>query len=164
MLIAQLRLGKWLPIAAGALILASILPAIELHKQLDHWSELGRSGAFGMTDVRPMEQPVWQDLEQGTGPVFMVGDSQAFLHQIPMSRLKYRTVFDLDSSQPFLDSWFGESPSKLPPDASIYVDPAELKRLSGTYYDVPFLPDDLAGPRDHPFVIEQKDLTAEERR
>ncbi len=77
------------------------------------------------------------------------------MYQIPMKQLRYRTVFDVDTSndRSVLDAWReGTSEVKHP---IVLVDPMALDRFHDTYFGIPALPGDVAGPRDQPFVLEK---------
>jgi len=74
----------------------------------------------------------------------LVGDAGPFLYQVPMTHLRYRTVFDVDSSDPnqsIVDDWLN-GPSSPQPNRTIVIDPAELSRLSRTYFGLPKLSDE----------------------
>jgi hypothetical protein len=67
--------------------------------------------------------------------VDLVGDAAAFWYQIPMSRLHYKTVFDVDTSDPkqsIEQAWL----AGMPKDALIWPDMDELKRFARTYYGI----------------------------
>jgi hypothetical protein len=73
-------------------------------------------------------------------PLILVGDAKAFWFDIPMSRLRYRTVFDVDTSngRPTIAAWM-EGTKDLS-DANVVVDPGELERFSRTYKGIPLPP------------------------
>ena len=81
----------------------------------------------------------------------LVGDARAFLYQMPMARLHYRTVFDVDSmpGESVIDAWLKGAHA----GATIVVDPGALARFHRTYFGIPALPADLPGPRDRPFIL-----------
>jgi hypothetical protein len=58
-----------------------------------------------------------------------------------MSRLHYRTVFDVDAKpgESAIDAWAEGAPA----DATRLVDPNELRRFNQTYYGIPELPAEL---------------------
>jgi hypothetical protein len=89
-------------------------------------------------------------------PLALAGDARAFVYAGPMSRLHYRTVFDVDvkPGQSVIDAWVEGAPA----DAWVLVDPAELDRFHRTYKGMPALPEEYAR-RAGPFV-----LTPEERK
>jgi hypothetical protein len=85
-------------------------------------------------------QPVQDALKQPDRPIALAGDARAFLFQVPMSRLSYRTVFDVnvEPSESVVDAWTRGAPA----DALIIVDPNELRRFTQTYRGIPELRSD----------------------
>ncbi|MGD1276123.1 MAG: hypothetical protein ABR964_02730 [Tepidisphaeraceae bacterium] len=68
--------------------------------------------------------------------VDLVGNAGAFLYHIPMSRLHYKTVFDVDTSdraKSIEQDWLAGMPSH----AIIVRDDPELHRFAKTYWGVP---------------------------
>jgi hypothetical protein len=66
----------------------------------------------------------------------VVGDASAFWYQMPMQKLHYKTVFDVDTSDPsksIIDDWR----AGMPAQAEVYVDTGELARFARTYYGIP---------------------------
>ncbi len=96
-----------------------------------------------------------QDVEDAiaatSGPIALVGDARAFLYQVPTSRLRYRTVFDVDvqADQSILAAWLGNQEGS----PLVIVDPMELERFSRTYFGIPPLGSDVPGPRDRVFML-----------
>jgi len=62
-----------------------------------------------------------------------------------MSRLHYRTVFDVDvaEGQSIVDAWRAGSES-LPAPVAEVIDPQELNRFARTYFGIPAPPPDIA--------------------
>jgi hypothetical protein len=79
----------------------------------------------------------------------LVGDAKAFLYQRPMSRLRYRTIFDADTSngRGVIDAWAGDNP----PGDWLLITPDELKRFE-SYQPFPPLPPEIS-ERHEPFLI-----------
>ena len=75
--------------------------------------------------------------------LFLAGDSRAFHYQIPMSRLRYRTVFDVNVSNAsgMIEAWTEGAENTRP--AWILVDPDELRRFSRTYKNLGPLPAEI---------------------
>ena len=96
-----------------------------------------------------------QDVEDAiaatSAPIALVGDAKAFLYQVPTSRLRYRTVFDVDvqPDQSVLAAWLGNQEGS----PLVIVDPVELERFSKTYFGIPPLGGDVPGPRDRVFML-----------
>jgi hypothetical protein len=108
---------------------------LDLDRQLHENSPIGLLGRENLTGLRgPTAPPALARLD-------LVGDVSPFLYQVPMSRLRYRTVFDVDSSdgsQSIVQDWLAGSDAPIA-NRLIVIDPAELKRLSRTYYGLPGL-------------------------
>ena len=85
----------------------------------------------------------------------LFGDAKAFWYQRPMSRLRYRTVFDVDTSgtSSVIDAWTAGLPLPDPPHCVRLVHPAELTRFSRTYWMIPPLPATLRARGDGPFIL-----------
>ena len=79
-------------------------------------------------------------------------DAKAFGYQRPMSRLRYRTVFDVAPGDNWLTSWIGESSPS--PGSVILVDPGELSRFARTYRALPPVPQDVLD-RPEPFILDR---------
>jgi hypothetical protein len=61
-----------------------------------------------------------------------------------MSRLRYRTVFDVTDDADWLTAWAG-----IPaPNATVLVDPRELSRFGRTYRGLPPAPPEVIGRTD----------------
>jgi hypothetical protein len=73
----------------------------------------------------------------------LVGEARAFWYAgLPMSRLKYRTVFDVKGEgHDFVTAWAGPVANR--PLTWRLIDPAELIRLSRTYRDLPEVPEGI---------------------
>jgi hypothetical protein len=69
-----------------------------------------------------------------------VGEARAFWYPLPMSRLRYRTIFDADTSggRDVLEAWTAGWPPKR--SEWILIDPRELERFSRTYQPFPEFP------------------------
>jgi hypothetical protein len=98
-----------------------------------------------------LPQDVEDAMQNANNSFALVGDARAFLYQVPMSKLSYRTVFDVDvkPGQSIVDAWLaGQSGSPM-----IVIDPSELERFSKTYHGIPPLPADFPGPRDREYIL-----------
>jgi hypothetical protein len=85
--------------------------------------------------------------------VILVGDARAFLYQIPMSQLAYRTVFDVDADEgdTAVDAWM-RGVEIIPGGTLVVIDPFELRRFARTYWMIPPLPPDMA-EREEPLLL-----------
>ena len=80
----------------------------------------------------------------------LVGEAQAFYYQRPMSRLRYRTVFDVPPGDNVVESWLGGR--RQGENEWLVVSPSELERFANTYWGIPRPPPDLLGKGD-PLVL-----------
>jgi hypothetical protein len=156
LLIAEAR---WPKIALAALICVllgwQLVPVVS---HLSQFLELDRRqvdiGGFGILGRQNLEGIHGPDMLPENGTIDLVGDAEVFFYQIPMKRLGYRTVFDVDSSdgsKTLVEDWLGGS-SAPRAGRRIVIDPGELERLSRTYFGLPKLTDrqiaELAGRPD----------------
>jgi hypothetical protein len=120
-----------------SLIFAKLAPTVAVFRD---------ASGFGITNLDFMVLPETTEAIAAGVPLDLVGDAKAFVYQMPMAKLRYRTVFDVkaEPNQTAMDAWLG-SPRE---GAAILVDPGEVRRLSRTYYAIPSLPADIpdAGP------------------
>jgi hypothetical protein len=84
-----------------------------------------------------------------TAAVALAGDARAFWWPIPMSRLTYRTVFDVDvrEGEPLVDAWVRGAPE----NAIVVVDPGELRRFAKTYRGLGDVPPEV-NARDQTYI------------
>jgi hypothetical protein len=106
---------------------------------------------FGLTDFTPLT-PLAEQKPRPDEPVVLIGDAQAFLYQIPMKQLHYRTVFDVNvkEGQSIVDAWRGDAPSA--PGTIDVINPSELLRFSKTYWKIPAPPADVMA-HDQPYIV-----------
>jgi hypothetical protein len=135
LMVAQIEIRAWLPLCAAAgLAMADFSAVMLVHKmrdflEIDHDKAalIGRENleGFRLLDTRQLDGQ----------SVDLVGDACAFWYQIPMSRLNYKTVFDVDTSDPAQSidqAWL----AGMPKDAVVWPDHEELKRFARTYYGI----------------------------
>ncbi len=106
--------------------------------------------ALGMENLSFMT-PAAVDAIPADANLALIGDARTFVYQRPMSRLSYRTVFDIDVAAhdgDLLIAWAADAP----PGAYRLVDPDELARFSRTYRGIPRPPDAVLA-HSAPFVI-----------
>lgn len=84
----------------------------------------------------------------------LIGDARAFVYQIPMTRLRYRTVFDVPDvkGDNIVQAWLGPVPATS--KHWLLIDPAELRRFKRTYYSLPPIPQDVLRERQS-YVVKQ---------
>jgi hypothetical protein len=159
--LCALAAGLWLsgrlaPAGAGLAVLAVWLGFIGIPGPADapwpaslsstFWprSVDARVGFYRMFDLSPLSPAELEGLEDRRQvPLALIGDAQAFLHQVPMQRLRYRIIFDIrfPPGVASLDAWLGQTEQELRKDHVVFVHPGEVRRLSSTYFAVPGLPD-----------------------
>jgi Dolichyl-phosphate-mannose-protein mannosyltransferase len=84
--------------------------------------------------------------------LILVGEAKAFWYQIPMSHLRYKTVFDADTSdgRGMVDAWAGPGAGRR--GAWLLIEPEELKRFARTYPPIPAVPPEIAR-ESKPYVV-----------
>lgn len=111
------------------------------------------SRALGVEQVELLLPQEMQDAIKSGAAIELVGDAQAFRYPVPMSQLRYRTVFDIKpttTADDMVATWLG-SPRRA--GAYIFLHLNELLRLHKTYHDVPLPSIDPNTPLDRPLVI-----------
>jgi hypothetical protein len=152
-LIARARWGRILPVGIAITLLAAGLGWAGVYGPLAYWTrDPDRVQLIGRQDLAFMTPDALSDMTNTNKQVGLVGDAGAFLYQIPMSRLHYRTVFDLpgDVDNP-IDAWLGPQ-AKSDPNWLLVINPTEIARLHRTYRNTPALPREWED-RDQPFVL-----------
>jgi hypothetical protein len=128
------------PVAALTTLVAVALVHGEFYTRLHGPSPL--TGTLGADDLSGLNPPeVAQVPDDAT--LVLVGEARAFWYPRPMSRLRYRTVFDVDTSggSDVVQAWRGESG----PGDWLLVNPSELQRFANTYWGIPQPPAELKG-------------------
>jgi hypothetical protein len=158
LLVAQIDDRRWLWLSTGAAVGIACVSCIVMGQKLngneklmkprflhvDH--ELARTTGVGVIGVENLRGMNLLDIDQlrENESLDLVGDARAFLYQIPMSRLHYKTVFDVDTSdakQSIIEAWL----AGMPTGARMWVDEPELNRFSRTYYRIPALSEARGG-------------------
>ena len=169
LLIAQLdwdrtTLTKW--IGAALIAIAGTISALEIDPRLSvYCQKFGRAGTFGMRDTSFAEPPELTDQKNAGRTIALVGGAEAFLFNVPMSQLKYRTVFDLPATDSpprdmaeLVRDWLGPEADVDGKNWLIVVNPLEVRRLSATYKHVANLPADYSGPEEQAYLIDGREL------
>jgi hypothetical protein len=131
----------WKRIIASMLLLAGVAGWVRW--QLTYYRDdnpnkgtIARSTANGVLGLGTLDVLKIIDLSKVPEDrvVVLVGDGNPFwFSSIPMSRLRYRTVFDVDAhGRGPVEAWC-DWIEPLPSDAVIVIDPMELDRFSQTY-------------------------------
>jgi hypothetical protein len=141
LLVAQVEGRQWWILCAVVAVMLAGVTTTELIVRLSRYLKYDRQistngvGLIGRENLNGMRLLDVSRLKEGTS-VDLVGDANAFLYQIPMSRLHYKTVFDVDTSDPkktIEQDWL----AGMPEDALVVRDADELKRFARTYYGIP---------------------------
>jgi hypothetical protein len=143
---------------AGAAIIAAVIGWIGLQTKLDPYLQRGVQNAIGLEDYRPL-MPSQQvvDLLDGSDDLALIGDAAAFRYQIPMTRLYYRTVFDVPADGDAVHAWLSGRSLHPSRPTWLLIDPPELERFARTYWQIPPVPD-WVRQRGEPFVINARSL------
>jgi hypothetical protein len=155
LLIGRVRWGRAWDILAVVLLITSA--ALSWHgmyaRLIVTTRDPLRSALIGRQDLSFTIPEELLEMRDDNKQVGLVGDAGAFLYQIPMTRLHYRTVFDVpaNGSDP-IDAWVGPQ-AKGDPNWLLVVNPTEIERLHRTYIGIPALPDDWAARGVQPFVL-----------
>jgi hypothetical protein len=102
--------------------------------------------ALGAVDSTPLLSDAARAALGDGRPIALIGDARAFWYQIPMSRLSFRTVFNVNNrpGESVISAWAGDASG----DAELIVDPGELRRLT-SYWQIP----KLEGGENQPYLI-----------
>lgn len=135
--IGMVRWRGWIFVAGGVLGVVAVVGFVILCSRYAGVRQVAEKGALGVEDLTWMiPLPAEIDVEKlpADRPIVLVGDAQAFLYSgIPMSRLKYRTVFDVagDDGKDWLAKWTHRA------HGTVLVFPGELERFRKSYFSVP---------------------------
>ena len=136
LLVAQIDDRKWIAICAAAAIAISIFSVAMLIGKLGKYLDIDHNQAplIGRENLEGFRILDTHNLKDDQS-VDLIGDACAFWYQVPMSRLHYKTVFDVDTSDPnqsIDQAWL----VGMPKDALVWRDAEELKRFARTYYGI----------------------------
>jgi hypothetical protein len=120
--------------------------------------DLAAAGLFrlGRADLNVFQPPALQQARLAGERVALVGDAGAFLYDLPPGRLMYRSVFDvhIPPGVGLVDGWLGTPVADLRRAGWwVVIHPAELRRLSATYRNLPPLAPPYAGAGSQPIVL-----------
>lgn len=147
-----------LPVAGAiATVAAATTGFSSLHLRFSPHAQQAQNGLFRLEDFSALRYPpLAKALEKPNPKLALVGGGQPFFEPLPMSRLKYRTIFNIDFplNTNVLDAWLGHSIHSLRRDGyTVIIQPGEIRRLAATYWMVPTLPPDWAAAPDDPVVL-----------
>jgi hypothetical protein len=142
LLIGQFQGRQWMGVAAVAAIAIACFSDVRISLKLWRFLQLDRQlaaangvGILGRENLAGFRSLDTRNLRPDAS-VDLIGDACAFWYQIPMTRLHYKTVFDVDTSDPnksIIDDWL----AGMPRDALKWPDVEELRRFARTYYGIP---------------------------
>jgi hypothetical protein len=146
--IARIHWGRAWPAGVVLLLVAASLAWSKVIPELTRQPAV--IGVENLTDILPPELQTARDSQMQIG---LVGDAQAFLYQIPLSRMHYRAVFNLHTgTDDPVQAWLGPEPIGNP-NWLLMINPNEIDRLHATYFGVPALPPDWASREPNDFFI-----------
>jgi hypothetical protein len=120
---------------SGQMLMLKLKPYLQIDRDFNRQDHIGVIGRQNLQWVRLFDaRKLPDDLS-----LDLVGDASPFLYQLPMTRLNYKTVFDVDTTDKWksiIEDWL----AGMPPKAQVFIDPTELRRLADAYYDIPPLP------------------------
>lgn len=163
-LIVARTLDRWTPMIATAVAIAAMIGWLNIRSTYFHGGGEPRrittvieADAIGISKLDYLLPLDLSGIPQ-TARIRLVGDSRAFMYSLPMSRLNYRTVFDIDagSNHSAIEAWLGDSLSTIPPEDVVIIDPIEMERFRRHYWMVPAMDADLPGPRDRTFILQRQ--------
>jgi hypothetical protein len=150
-----LLLPRWRAAAAvgAALVLLAAVPAYaRLHLAFsEKLHEPDWRMFIGLDNFERTFVPIaYDDALNSDAPLALIGEARVFRYVVPMTRLSYRTVFDVDArpGQSAIDAWAAGAP----PGAWRLVDPEELRRFVETYRGIPPMPPEYVDAKE-PFLI-----------
>jgi hypothetical protein len=158
MLIGYLAMNpRGAPISAAVLVLMAITTFYGLHHEfsLSLEKRYAYEGLFRLRNPSLLWPPELADIEKTGGKLALIGDAQAFYRPLPMTRLEYRTIFDVvvPPGKNIVDAWLGRDLDDLRQDHYILLNPGELNRLSQTYYGIPPVPPQWQRRNDETIIL-----------
>jgi 4-amino-4-deoxy-L-arabinose transferase-like glycosyltransferase len=144
-------------IGVAAVSIMAVVSLINLHQSFTYSLEkrYAYDGLFRLSDPSPLWPPQLADIEKSDAKLALIGDAQAFYRSLPMTRLKYRTIFDVvvPPGKNIVDAWLGRDLDELRRDHYIILNPGELDRLQRTYYGIPPVPPQWQQRRDETIIL-----------
>ncbi len=102
-------------------------------------------------NLAPLLPESVQQVASPQDKVMLVGDARAYLYPMPMTQLRYRTVFDVDNQDGSDIVWAWQGGNAPPAGWRVVVDPAELRRMQ-SYHGI-VVPEDIL-KTGQPYVYE----------
>jgi hypothetical protein len=153
LLLAGADWGRRAWIGAIAVTVAVIVGLVTVHQRFSSrmYDPQGWAGVIGVPGeaLEQMHPPELQNMP-ADATLTLVGEARAFWYPRKMKWLRYRTVFDVDTSSTsdVIEAWRG----RPLPNEWLLVDPGELARFSQTYFGIP-QPAPEVSARQQPYVV-----------
>jgi hypothetical protein len=153
LLLAHGEWGRWRWAAAVGVVVMAVFSWGLVHRQFASRLYGVRPWvlALGLDDLEALTPEALQGVPSDS-TVVLVGEARTFWYQRDMRRLRYRTVFDVDTTteKDVIKSW--TLPQGRGPNDWLLVNPEELHRFNRTYFDIPPLPPQYKDRTEH-FLI-----------
>jgi len=147
LLVGQVRWKLWPAIALTAIVLQAGLvagPWLAAMLNQDRFRLLAEHRLLWVEDLSFLRTGNLGADEKINGRIRLIGDARAFVYQTPMSRLTYRTVFDIRSDGgSAIAGWLAGQ--EIKPGDVLVVDNEQLDRLHRTYWKIPGPPAGASG-------------------
>lgn len=147
LLVATIDWGKFAPGVAGVMCISVwaswSMVHVELARRLYGASPM--VAVIGVDDFSGLNPPEVAAMPP-EDTLVLIGEGRAFWYPRSMSRLRYRTVFDVPSGDDIVGAWRGGAPRG--PGEWELINPSELNRYADTYWGIPQLPPELKGRVD----------------
>jgi len=152
LLVAQVQGRAMIGTGAAAAVVAVIGFAVAHPRASAYLHEKHLTQVLGIEALDEFMTPAVAKDAPADVTLVLVGDAKAFCYRRPMSRLRYRTVFDVAAGDDWLTAWLGAPPLATP--TVVLVDPLEIERFGRTYRQLPALPAEVAR-RQEPFILDR---------
>jgi len=149
---AAIALAMWRPVMGVVpLVVGFYFSFAVFFTQVWQYAEMQVLGAEDFSALIPTDVQLILNVDKNDPHFALAGDAKAFLYQIPMKRLRYRTVFDVQNKtgDDIVQAWLGEQKGS----PYIVIDPLELQRFTRTYYGLPRFGPGIDVPRDRVTVL-----------
>jgi len=156
-LAGNIRWKRAMPVGVALVLIAGGFGWLGVYQELTKITHdpdlshlIGINSSRDVAEFTPAELTEAKNADKQIG---LVGDAGAFLYQVPMARLHYRTVFDVqsDTDDP-VTAWVGPE-ARGDANWLLVINPAEIDRLHRTYWKIPALPPAWQQRGDQPFVL-----------
>jgi hypothetical protein len=153
LLVAGADWGRRAWVGGIAATAAVVVGLVTVHQKFSSrmYGPQGWAGVVGVPGeaLEQLHPPELQSMP-ADATLTLVGEARAFWYPRKMKWLRYRTVFDVDTSSTsdVIGAWRGQSL----PNEWLLIDPGELARLSKTYFGIPRPPPEVSA-RQQPYVV-----------